>query len=134
MLINRAEIAPHRATEIDAAVTQHTGQHNDGENQAVMDIEKKAVKPGPGLPKERNRLNGGQQGGADWTLRRVSQLDHLEAHFPAQCLHCDQRFGSFEPDEVIGSRQVLDIPEPKLEVTEHRIGRIECCGVMYEGE
>jgi len=26
------------------------------------------------------------------------------------------------------------LPEPKLEVTEHRIGRIECCGVLHEGE
>jgi transposase len=29
---------------------------------------------------------------------------------------------------------VFDLPEPKLQVTEHRIGQVECCGVLQCGQ
>jgi transposase len=34
---------------------------------------------------------------------------------------------------VVGKRQVFDLPEPKLEVTEHQLGEITCCGVPQRG-
>lgn len=93
---------------------------------------KKTVKPG--LPKEGKRANGGQKGHEGKTLRRTEQPDYAAVHLPGRCSRCGRRFGTNELHEVIGSRQVFDLPEPKLEVTEHRIGRIECCGVLHEGE
>lgn len=39
------------------------------------------------------------------------------------------------PNKAVGSkRQVFDLPQPKLEVTEHQIGEIECCGCVQQGE
>ena len=39
------------------------------------------------------------------------------------------------PNKAAGSkRQVFDLPQPKLEVTEHQIGEIECCGCAQQGE
>lgn len=93
---------------------------------------KKIVKPG--LPKGEKRANGGQKGHEGKTLRRTEQLDYAAVHLPGRCSRCGRHFGTNELYEVIGSRQVFDLPEPKLEVTEHRIGRIECCGVLHEGE
>ena len=34
---------------------------------------------------------------------------------------------------IFGSRQVFDIPAPRLEVTEHQIGYLHCCGNRLEG-
>ena len=93
---------------------------------------KKTVKPG--LPKDNKRANGGQKGHEGKTLKRLEEPDYIEAHVPDQCSCCGRDFGMDEPYEVIGSRQVFDLPEPKLEVTEHRIGRIFCCGRAHDGE
>ena len=39
-----------------------------------------------------------------------------------------------EPHEEVSKRQVFDLPEPKLEVTEHRLGEVVCCGQAQRGE
>jgi transposase len=36
--------------------------------------------------------------------------------------------------EIIQSRQVFDLVTPKLEVTEHYRGQVECCGLWHRGE
>ena len=92
---------------------------------------KKTVKPG--LPKDGNRANGGQEGHKGNTLKRVEQPDHVKLHLPDQCQCCGRQFSANEA-QVIQSRQVFDLPEPKLEVTEHRIGQVECCGIAQCGE
>jgi transposase len=93
---------------------------------------KKTVKPG--LPKEGKRTNGGQKGHEGYTLKRTELPDYTALHLPGQCSRCGRRFGDAEFFEVIQGRQVFDIPAPKLEVTEHRIGRIVCCGRAHDGE
>jgi transposase len=94
--------------------------------------QKKTVKPG--LPKEGKRANGGQEGHKGNTLKRVAQPDHVQIHLPGQCQCCGRQFTPDEAHEVIQSRQVFDLPEPKLDVTEHRLGQIACCGVVQRGE
>lgn len=92
---------------------------------------KKTVKPG--LPKE-SKPKGGQAGHQGQTLRRVEQPDHIKVHRPTQCVCCGRRFTQEEPHEIIQSRQVFDLPDPKLEVTEHRIAQITCCEMPQMGE
>jgi transposase len=93
---------------------------------------KKTVKPG--LPKEGKRANGGQKGHKGKTLMPVEQPDYIEVHLPSQCQCCGRQFKTEDVHETIQSRQVFDLPESKLEVTEHRIGQVECCGVFQRGE
>ena len=88
----------------------------------------------PGIPKEKGRRNGGQEGHKVRTLTQVENPDRIEVHLPDQC-PCRGR--SFEADgnyEIVQTRQVFDLPGPKLEVTEHRIGQIECCCEVPCGE
>ena len=92
---------------------------------------KKTVKPG--LPKE-GKPKGGQAGHQGQTLRRVEQPDPIKVHRPTQCACCGRRFTEEEPHEIIQSRQVFDLPEPQLEVTEHRIAQITCCALAQAGE
>jgi transposase len=64
----------------------------------------------------------------------VAYPDRMEVHRPVQCQCCGRIFAADEPCEVIQCRQVFDLPEPKLEVTEHPLGQITCCGVAQRGD
>ena len=88
----------------------------------------------PGLPKEKGRRNGGQEGHPGRTLRAVTDPDRIEVHRPGQCQCCGRTFATDEPYDVIQCRQVFDLPEPKLEVTEHQLGQITCCGIAQRGD
>ena len=81
-----------------------------------------------------SRKSGGQKGHPGKTLQRVSQPDHVEVH-PVQTCPCCQ--GDLSSQEVEGyqSRQVFDIPKPRIEVTEHRVEVKTClCGRKCVGD
>jgi len=87
----------------------------------------------PALPKGKKPL-GGQAGHKGKTLRAVEKPDHVRLHLPERCAVCGRAISVDEPHEVVSKRQVFDLPEPRLEVTEHRLGQIECCGRVQCGE
>jgi len=68
------------------------------------------------------------------TLERVVDADRVEVHLPVQCQCCGRAITAEEAYEVVGSRQVFDLPSPKLEVIDHRLGQIKCCGEKQRGE
>ena len=88
----------------------------------------------PGLPKAKGKKRGGQKGHKGKTLERVAKPDHVEVQLPKQCECCGRQFGEEEEYEIIQRRQVFELPEPKLEVTEHRLGQITGCGKEQQGE
>ncbi len=93
---------------------------------------KKTTKPG--IPKSVKHPRGGQNGHKGETLKKVSKPDHVEVHLPKKCKCCGRTFTEKDTHKTIKSRQVFDIPEPKLEVIEHQIGQVTCCGVQQHGE
>jgi transposase len=105
--------------------------HNSDKPPSSDGYQKKTVKPG--LPKDKKGTKGGQVGHPGNTLKRVEEPDHVQIHVPAQCQCCQRRFSEDEA-QIIHSRQLFDLPEPRLEVTEHRIGQVECCGISHCGE
>lgn len=91
---------------------------------------KKRVRPA--LPKE-GKEAGGQKGHKGKTLRRVEKPDKVEVHLPESCSICGRSVDAEEGYQVLGQRQVFDLPDPKLEVIEHRLCAIECCGEVQRG-
>lgn len=76
------------------------------------------------------RRPGKQPGTSGAALARVGRPDYSVAHVPEQCRACGQ---SLESAEVVGSesRQVFDLPAPRLEVTEHQGQARRCrCGAV----
>jgi len=73
----------------------------------------------PALPKEKKPL-GGQPGHKGKTLRPVERPDRVEVHLPEHCAVCGRPIAPDEPYQMVGRRQVFDLPEPRLEVTEHQ--------------
>lgn len=88
----------------------------------------------PGLPKEGGKKNGGQVGHEGKTLERVENPDEIVVHHARSCRRCLRKFSESEVEQIVAKRQVFDIPEPRLEVTEHQLGEITCCGEKYYGE
>jgi transposase len=93
---------------------------------------KKQVRPA--LPKGKKGVRGGQPGHRGKTLCQVEQADRVCVHLPERCAVCGRGITVDEGHTVVSRRQVFDLPVPKLEVTEHRLGCIECCGQKQAGE
>lgn len=103
--------------------------HNSSKPPSTDGLAKK-----PGVPKAGGKKNGGQVGHAGKTLEKVANPDEVIVHHAVECRRCLRRFSLGDVEQIVSTRQVFDIPEPKLEVTEHRLGEIECCGQKYYGE
>jgi transposase len=77
-----------------------------------------------------NRPTGGQPGHPGKTLRMVSMPDRTVRHPVECCSDCGRSLTEQAPDRV-ERRQVFDLPEPKLEVTEHQAEVKTCvCGCL----
>ncbi|HKN27446.1 MAG TPA: DUF6444 domain-containing protein, partial [Roseiarcus sp.] len=71
------------------------------------------------------KTNGGQAGHAGGTLKQVAKPDVIERHEAQACRHC---LAGLTTAMITGveKRQVFDLPEPRLDVTEHQ-AMIYCC-------
>lgn len=88
-------------------------------------------KPKPkSLRPKSERSTGGQPGHPGHTLRMVEKPDRIVPHRVERCSDCGRSLAGQEPDRV-ERRQVHDLPEPKLEVTEHQAEVKTCpCGCV----
>ena len=89
------------------------------------------AKPKPkSLRPKSERPTGGQPGHPGHTLRMVEKPDRIVPHRVERCSGCGRSLAGQEPDRV-ERRQVHDLPEPKLEVTEHQAEVKTCpCGCV----
>lgn len=87
----------------------------------------------PAFPKTATGKQGGQKGHKGHTLKQVEDPDKTVECNPAQC-DCGHVFTS---DELVLSeiRQVFDLPQPRLDITEYRIqkGRCPICKKWHKG-
>src|SRR5208283_930324 len=69
--------------------------------------------------------SGGQKGHRGDTLRQVANPDRIVEHAATVCRHC---CAGLDAGSLVGAekRQVFDLPERMIEVTEHRAA-IHCC-------
>jgi transposase len=74
------------------------------------------------------KKSGGQAGHKGDTLRQVETPDKIERHDAKACAHCAARL-SAKMVTGVEKRQVFDMPEPRLEVTEHQaqVYTCSCC-------
>ena len=72
-----------------------------------------------------DRKSGGQAGHFGTTLQMVAEPDAIETHDVTKCRTCDHDLSNVPADKIT-ARQVIDIPEIKPQVTEHRIASKKC--------
>jgi len=76
------------------------------------------------------KKSGGQPGHKGGTLRRVATPDITVRHTASGCARCQAGL-SAQMIIRVETRQVFDVPEPRLEVTEHQ-AEIYCCSQCRE--
>ena len=87
-------------------------------------------KPAPkSLRTKSGKPSGGQLGHVGTTLEQIAVPDMTELHAVTQCPHCMADLSQVAVSRII-KRQVFDLPEPRVEVTEHQVEvkRCPCCG------
>ena len=86
----------------------------------------------PALPKPPGGKVGGQVGHPGKTLDLVSQPDIIIRHEQSQCPDCG--LSLTQPGQLVSRRQVFDLPQPRLQVTEHQLIERQCsCGCQVRG-
>jgi transposase len=73
------------------------------------------------------KRSGGQKGHTGYRLEPVAEPRHVEKHGVVTCQHCEADLSKVAPSKV-EKRQVFDLPEIKLEVTEHQ-AEVKTCPV-----
>lgn len=92
------------------------------------------LKKKPALEKKRVGKSGGQPGHPGKTLEMVEKPDQEVVHHAEKCVGCEREFSREDVGKIVSRRQVFDIPRPSLEVTEHQLGEIICCGKKQYGK
>ncbi len=86
------------------------------------------------LREQTGKKPGGQPGHEGSTLKMTSTPDKILKHIPEYCSCCGNNLSDL-PCEVIGKRQVIDIPPVQPEYTEHRIYQKIChCGKVTRSD
>lgn len=87
----------------------------------------------PAFPKKKNGKQGGQKGHKGRTLQQVDNPNKIVECNPNKC-NCGH---VFTKDQLVLSetRQVFDLPQPHLEVTEYQIHKATCpvCSKLHKG-
>lgn len=68
---------------------------------------------------------GGQPGHSGTTLKQVDNPDQIQEHRPEVCPNCQAELQEAET-LTYTRRQVFEMPEPKVQVTEHRALKVVC--------
>lgn len=81
------------------------------------------------LREQTGRKPGGQKGREGNTLKMAEVPGTVEQHMPGYCNCCGADVSNVS-HEFVGKRQVFDIPEIKIHVTEHQVFKKRCnaCG------
>ena len=75
-----------------------------------------------------DRKAGGQPGHEGATLECRSTVDEIIKHSPEQCSSCGNNLGN-HPQQLVSSRQLIDIPTIVLNCIEHQVYKKQCsCG------
>ncbi len=124
-----AENAFLRAENAQLKAMLHLDSHNSSKPPSSDGLHKK-----PAFPKEKGGKPGGQQGHDGHTLKMSGNPDHIIICKPGKCT-CGQDL-SQQPVSILSRRQVFELPEPRLEITEYQVAQIICpqCGQFHRGE
>jgi len=124
-LTARLEASEQKVRKLEDQVAKNS--HNSSKPPSSDGLSKPKPKS---LRPPSNRPTGGQPGHPGHTLLMVEKPDHTVPHLVERCTNCGRSLAKQTPDRV-ERRQVFDLPEPKLETTEHQSEVKTCaCGFV----
>jgi len=139
-LLDRINVLEKTVTELESdnaelriENTELKARLNSNSNNSSKPPSSDGYKKKPAFPKKKNGKQGGQNGHKGKTLRQVEIPDKIVKCVPVNC-NCGHGFTN-EQLELTEKRQVFNLPQPRLEVTEYQIHRAICpeCGQSHKG-
>ena len=130
--ISVVEQMTKRLDEQSSRIAMLEAQLNQNSRNSSRPPSSDGLKRQVGIPKEA-KGQGGQASHKGKTLEKTDNPDHIIRLTTPEC-SCGQRL---DPDKgtLIISRQVLDLPQPKLEVTEYQLIEQVCsCGRIHRSD
>ena len=107
--------------------------HNSSIPPSQESISSRLLRRTSSLREKSSRPSGGQPGHEGSTLQSVLVADEVEYHVPHFCQCCGTDLQEI-PYKALGVRQVIDLPEIKPAVREHRVYGKQCsCGRFNKG-
>ena len=123
MLQNYNTIA-ERIQKLEDQIAKNSG--NSGKPPSSDGLNKKTQS----LRHRSGKKSGGQPGHPGNTLKAVKHPDYLERHDVRYCEHCQANLENVEAKKF-EKRQVFDVPQNQIEVTEH-IAEVKDCPTCHQ--
>ena len=114
-------------------VSELESQINQNSNNSSKPPSSDGYKKKPAIPRRQGGRPGGQKGHKGHTLHQVEHPDETIYCDPGMC-SCGHVFNDDELS-LSETRQVFDLPKPRLEVKEYQIYKATCpsCGAFHKG-
>ena len=127
-LLQKVEQLTREVQYLHERLSKYETPKNSNNSSIPPSKDENRPKRNQSLRENTGRKPGGQKGRKGNTLKMVDNPDITEMYLPEYCSSCGEDIGN-TAYEFAGKRQVIDIPEIKLETTEHRIHKRVCsCG------
>jgi transposase len=133
ILTSRLEQAESEIAVLKQENTELKTRLNSNSNNSSKPPSSDGYGKKPAFPKTVKGKQGGQSGHQGRTLNQVNNPDKTVTCNPASC-SCGHTF-TREEISLSEKRQVFDLPEPRMEVTEYHIYKAVCpvCGLVHKG-
>jgi transposase len=126
-LLSMVEMLLKRVVELENELEKYKHPKNSSNSSIPPSKDENRLKR-KSLREKTGYKPGGQKGHEGNTLKMTETPDIIEKHIPEYCNYCGKDISNL-PYEFVGKRQVIDIPEIKLHVTEHHLYKKVCtCG------
>lgn len=132
-LLNRIDALESENTALKAENAELRLRLNQNSQNSHKPPSSDGLSKKPAFQQSQGKKTGGQVGHQGKTLSMVANPDAIVVHHAPFCPCCCKTFTASDVSHIIQKRQVFDIPQPRLEVTEHQLGVITCCGQIYKG-
>lgn len=118
------EILVSKTTAMEARINELESQLSQNSKNSHRPPSSDGYRKKPALARKPKGRQGGKPGHDGKTLKMVATADHFQPLYPQQC-SCGALLK--QEDMVLQARrQVFDLPEPKLEVTEYQAYSCRC--------
>lgn len=121
-----------RIKELESELSTYKNKKDSSNSSIPPSKDENRLSKNKSLRKNSGRNPGGQPGHKGKTLEFAGEPDEIREHSPSYCNCCGRDLSEVE-EQLITSRQVIDIPVIKPHCIEHRIYRKRCsCGHSTE--
>ena len=113
---------------LQAELDTYKHRKNSSNSHIPPSQDQNRVKPNQSLREPSNKKVGGQLGHEGITLICSDKIDSIVKHSPVSCDNCKCSLDN-STEQLVGKRQLFDIPPIVLQVIAHRIYKNQCsCG------